>query len=67
MKGRIALVTVIVAISAVMASPVHLHGQQPTDPADHSAHHPGAPATQAVPPAAPAPMESSVQNQARDA
>ena len=58
MKRRIALVTVIVALSAVMASPVHLHGQQPTDRADHSAHHPGAPATQAVPPVAPTPMEA---------
>ena len=58
MKGPIALVTVIAALSAVMASPVHLHGQQPTDPADHAAHHPGTPTTQAVPPAVPASMES---------
>ena len=58
MKDQLALVTVIVALSAVMASPVYLHGQQSPDPSDHSAHHPGAPATQAVAPATPAPMES---------
>ncbi len=51
MKHRIALFAIITAFSLVMASPAHLHGQQPTDPVDHSAHHPAEPATQAAPPA----------------
>jgi len=58
MKRRTALLSVIVAVSVMMALPVHLHGQQPADPADHSAHHPGAPAAQAAPAATPAPAAS---------
>lgn len=51
MKPRITLLAVITAFSVVMASPAHLDGQQATDPVDHSAHHPAAPATSAAPPA----------------
>ena len=51
MKRHIALLAVI--ISMAMVSPAYLHGQQTTDPVDHSAHHPDAPATQTLPPAVP--------------
>lgn len=39
MKRRIALLTVISLVSVLLASPAHLHAQQPADPADHAAHH----------------------------
>ena len=62
MKRHIALLAIIISVAIV--SPAHLHGQQATDPLDHSAHHPDAPLTQPVPPVAPdatGPMTSTAK------
>ena len=53
MKRQLAILVGVLGISLAVVSPARLYGQQAADPADHSAHHPDAPATQTTPPPAP--------------
>lgn len=49
MKSRIAVLTVITIVAALMGVPAHLHGQQTVDPKAHEEHHPDAAANQPAP------------------